>query len=286
MDTIKAYYQLVKPGIVYGNAVAAIGGFFLAARGNVSAVPFLGMLFGIMLVIASGCVFNNYMDRGIDKKMARTKNRALVKGDISGPNALVYATVLGLLGLALLFFVNNPLAAAIALFGHFAYVVFYGYMKRKTVHGTVAGSVSGAVPPVVGYVAVTNSLDIGALLLFLVLVCWQMPHFYAVSMFRAKDYVAAGIPVLSVVKGMRAAKLYILSYTIPFTIAALLLTVFGYTGITYFAVMALFGLWWFGTGIRSFHTAKDSAWAGKMFGISLYGLIIFSVMISIDWLLP
>lgn len=286
MQTMKAYYHLVKPGIMFGNAVAAIGGFFLAAQGTINVLTFLAMLTGLMFVIASGCVFNNFIDRNIDKKMARTKKRALAVGNIPTLHALVFASLLGVGGLGLLFFFTNPLTAAIALFGHVVYVVMYGIAKRRSVHGTVVGSFAGAVPPVVGYVAVTNQIDTAALLLFIILMLWQMPHFYAISMFRAKDYASAGIPVLSVVKDMHVTKIYILSYVAAFTVAAISLHMLGYVGYTYFVVMALFCVWWFAGGIRSFRKASDNAWAGKMFGLSLYGMILFSVMISVDWLLP
>ena len=284
--SVKTYYRLAKPGIVYGNAIAAIAGFLFASQGSPQLGLFLAMLVGISLVMASACVFNNYIDRDIDDAMARTKSRALVTGEISVRSALIYATVLGVVGTLLLVFFTNPLTAAVALFGHFAYVVVYGYAKRKTVHGTVVGSVSGAVPPVVGYVAVTNSIDIVAVLLFFILVLWQMPHFYAIAMYRLHDYKAAGIPVLPVVKGARRTKIEMLVYIVVFIGAASLLTVLGYAGYTYLAVMLLLGARWLQLGIQGFSAKNDALWARQLFKFSLYVLLGFCVAISLDAFLP
>jgi heme o synthase len=192
---MKKYYWLVKPGIIYGNALTAMAGFLLADRGRFDVVLFLAMLAGICLVMASGCVFNNVWDRQADSKMERTKNRALVTGEISTTNALAYGTVLGLIGFGLLYFYTNALTTLIAAIGFAFYVLVYTPLKHRTVYGTLLGAVAGAVPPVVGYCAVTNELDIGAWLLFLILVVWQMPHFYAIGINRFDDYKAAGIPI-------------------------------------------------------------------------------------------
>lgn len=284
--SVKTYYRLAKPGIVYGNAIAAIAGFLFASHGSPQLGLFLAMLVGVSLVMASACVFNNYIDRDIDDAMARTKSRALVTGEISVRSALIYATVLGVVGTLLLVFFTNPLTAAVALFGHFAYVVVYGYAKRKTVHGTVVGSVSGAVPPVVGYVAVTNSIDIVAVLLFLILVLWQMPHFYAIAMYRLHDYKAASIPVLPVVKGARRTKIEMLVYIVVFIGVASLLTLLGYAGYTYLAVVLLFGVWWLQLGVQGFSAEDDALWARQLFKFSLYVLLGFCAAISLDAFLP
>lgn len=283
---LKTYYHLTKPGIVYGNALTTIAAFLFASQWHVDVGTFVGALLGISLVIASACVFNNYIDRNIDKVMARTKKRALVSGAVSGQAALIYATVLGLIGAGVLYWYTNLLTLGVALFGFFAYVVVYGIGKRKTVHGTVIGSISGAVPPVVGYCAATNRFDAAAVLLFLILVCWQMPHFYAIAMYRRNDYAAAHIPVLSVVKGMHATKLYILVYILLFMVACGLLTVFGYTGYVYLIAMSLLSLYWLKKGAAGITAHHDIQWARNMFGLSLAILLAWSVLISLDRFLP
>lgn len=284
--TIQTYYRLTKPGIIYGNAITAIGGYLLASAFHIDAGQFLGMLAGLSLVIASGCVYNNYIDQDIDRVMARTKKRALVNGSVSGANALAYATVLGLLGFLSLGLYTNPVTLYSAMFGLFAYVVLYSIGKRKSVHGTVIGSLSGAVPPVVGYCAVTGSVDTAAVLLFLIMVCWQMPHFYAIAMYRKQDYAAAGLPVLPVKKSMAAAKRYILAYIAAFLAAASLLTVFGYTGYTYLVVMALASGYWLGLGLRVMQPPDNIRWARKMFGFSLLILLVWAAMLAAGPFLP
>src|SRR5262249_37725840 len=157
-------------------------------------------------------------DRNIDAKMERTKKRALVTGKVSPRNSLIFA--FSLLAVGLLFLLNtNALTLSIGIFAIYSYVVLYGIAKRKSVHGTLIGTIPGAASLVAGYVCATNNLDLGAFLLFLIMVSWQMPHFYAIAMYRFRDYKQAKIPVLPVVKGMKRTKLEILFYTFLFTIS-------------------------------------------------------------------
>ncbi len=243
------------------------------------------MAFGLSFVIASACVINNYIDRDIDSKMARTQKRALVKKTIPGKYALIYAAILGILGFSLLLFHTNILTAFIAFIGFFFYVVMYSFTKRSTIYGTMVGSISGAVPPVVGYCSVTNHIDVAAILLFFILVFWQMPHFYAIAIFRKEDYAAASIPVLPIKKGIFQAKLQMFLYIIAFIIASSLLTVFRYTGFVYLVVMVTLGLMWLGLAIRGFRINDDKKWARKMFFFSLVIILTFSVLLSFTALL-
>ncbi|MBX4205506.1 MAG: heme o synthase [Candidatus Doudnabacteria bacterium] len=279
----KKYYYLAKPGIVYGNLITAAAGFFLASQGHLSVVPLLAMLVGIALVMAAGCVFNNYYDRDIDRQMARTKNRALVVGDISNRNALMYGTILGVIGFCALYFFANKLTAGVALVGFVFYVFVYTPLKRKTIHGTILGSIPGAVPPVVGYCAVTSHLDLGALLMFAVLVFWQMPHFYSIAIYRHEDYSAAGIPTLPVKLGIPTTKIYIIFYIVLYIIAVVKLFTTQYTGVVYAIIMAPALMYWLALGIVGFRAKSDDRlWAKKMFRVSLLVLLVFSLSIPID----
>jgi protoheme IX farnesyltransferase len=282
----KDYYELSKPGIVYGNVMAAAAGFLLAARGHIVVLRLVSLVVGMALVIASACVCNNYIDRGLDTRMKRTKKRALVSGLISGRSALLYAFVLVVVGFALLISFTNALAVYVGLLGFFFYVVVYGIGKRATIHGTLIGTISGATPPLAGYVAASNHLDGGALLIFLIMVCWQMPHFYAIAMFRKDDYAAAGVPVWPVKKGLRSTKVQIVGYVIAFAITAAALSIFDYTGYTYLIVMLLISLYWLRLGMAGFKAPDDSRWARKMFGFSLVTLLVFCFMLSINSLVP
>jgi protoheme IX farnesyltransferase len=283
---LKAYYALTKPGIIYGNLLTAAAGFLLASRHHVDLWLLLATLAGTSLVIASGCVFNNYIDRDIDKKMARTKKRALVLKTIPAPGALLFAAIIGTAGFLILQVYTNALVVAIGLLGFIDYVILYGYAKRRSVYGTLVGSISGATPVLAGYCAARGHFDGGAAIVFLILATWQMPHFYAIAMYRYEDYKAAGIPVLPVVKGMQAAKTQILAYIIVFIIANSLLTICGYTGYIYLVVMVLLGLVWLGKGLRSFKDNNDSLWGRKMFLFSLIVILSTSAMLSVGARLP
>jgi heme o synthase len=282
----KAYLWLTKPGIIVGNIITATGGFMLASRTDIDWWLLAATLSGTALIIASGCVFNNYIDRHIDGKMVRTKNRALAKGKISALHALSYATVLGSLGFLLLAAFTNALTVWVGVIGLFFYVVVYGFWKRRSTLGPVIGSVSGAMPILAGYVAVTGGIDAGAVLVFLILVLWQMPHFYAIAMYRFNDYAAAGLPVLPVRKGAERTKLYILLYIAAFIAAASLLTTYSYTGVTYLLIVSTFGFMWLWEGIKGFKAKDNALWARDMFRFSLRVILIFSIMISVDALLP
>lgn len=285
-ETIKLYYKLAKPGIIYGNLLSAIAGFVLASQRNFDVGLLLATIAGTALVIGSGCVFNNYIDREIDSKMSRTKKRALPAGQIPLANALVYGSALGLLGFLILGLYTNLLTVAVGFVGIFFYVVVYGIAKRRTPWGTMIGSIPGATPAVAGYTAVTGVFDEAALLLFLILAIWQMPHFYTIAIFRLKDYQAAGLPVLAAVRGVKTTKMRIVAYIAAFTLVAPLLTLLNYTGYAYALIVAGLGIVWFWKGIQRLGSNDDVAWARKMFGFSLLVLLGLPLAVIVDLFLP
>jgi heme o synthase len=162
------------------------------------------------------------------------------------------------------------------------YLLLYAVAKRRSVYGTIVGSVAGALPITAGYTAVTGSFDVGALLLFLILALWQMPHFYAIAMFRLRDYRAADIPVLPAVDGLRAAKTQIVVYVVAFYAVVALLAALGYVGWVYLAVMTILSAMWLAKGLQGFRANDDERWARKMFGFSLIVLLAFSFLIATD----
>lgn len=284
---IKQYLQVTKPGIIFGNLISVVGGFLLASKGVIDYPLFLATLFGVSLVVASGCVFNNYIDRDIDRIMERTKNRVLVKGLIDPKVSLIYASILGIAGMLLLYVGANPLAMWLAVIGFVIYVGVYSlYMKRKSVYGTLIGSLSGAAPPVIGYCAVTGQFDMGALILLLIFNLWQMPHSYAIAIFRFKDYQAANIPVLPVIKGISVTKNHITLYILAFMVATLMLTLSGYAGYKYLVVAAAVSVWWLGMALRGYKATNDSVWARKLFVFSIIAITSLSVMMSVDFNVP
>jgi len=283
---IKAYYRLTKPGIIYGNIMTAAAGFLLGAHGTIGFIRMLAVLTGTALVIASACVINNYIDRDIDAKMARTKKRALVSGQISGTHALLYAAVLGAAGMAILISLTNTPTVLIGLVGFIDYVLLYTWSKRHTKFSTLIGSISGATPIAAGYVAATGTIDTGALLLFAIMAMWQMPHFYAISLFRQDDYTAANIPVLPIVEGVRRTKIQIALYVAAFGLAAVTLTLCNVTGYTFLAIMGTLSALWLWRGVQGFATTDDKRWARKMFFLSLVILLAMSILLSVDTWLP
>ena len=282
--SLKHFIQITKPGIIFGNVLSVAGGFFLASKGDIDFVVFLAAVIGTSLVVASGCVFNNCIDRDIDQRMERTRNRVLVQGLVSMKLALLYATVLGAAGVGLLYTYANPLAALLGVIGFVVYVGFYSlYFKRKSVHGTLIGSLSGAMPPVIGYCAVTNSFDFAALTLLVMFSLWQMPHSYAIAIFRFNDYSAAKIPVLPVARGILVTKRHILLYILAFLVATLMLTVGGYAGLNYLAVAAGMGMYWLYMAWKGYKAADDTVWARKLFVFSIFTITALSVMMSVDF---
>jgi heme o synthase len=192
---LRDYYQLAKPGIVYGNLLTTLAAFLFASKWHFLTLPFLAVVLGMALVIASACVCNNYLDRDIDAKMARTKKRPLVSGAISPHAALAYAAALAIVGFTLLYICVNALTALVALAGFIIYVCVYTPLKPQSSVALYVGAVAGAAPVVAGYTAAAGKLDLTAFFLFAFLFIWQLPHFWAIAVYRYDEYAAAGVPL-------------------------------------------------------------------------------------------
>ncbi len=286
---IKIWFSLIKPSIIFGNLITAAGGFFLASHGHLDPLTCFAMLIGIALVMASGCVFNNYIDQDIDALMERTKNRALVQGQISSHAALSYAFILGSLGFTILLLHTNIWTTGIAAFAFCMYVIAYSlWFKRHSVWGTLIGGFSGAAPPLIGYSAARHHIDLGAMILFIMLLLWQMPHAYSLAIFRAKDYTKAAIPLLPLTQGIPVGKIHILIYIFGFICASSLLTLFGYTHYLYLISTLGMGAWWLiiaysGFSITSHQQDALCAWGKKVFSFSIMTIIVLSLMMAIDF---
>ncbi|PLK58394.1 protoheme IX farnesyltransferase [Candidatus Palibaumannia cicadellinicola] len=285
---IKQYLHVIKPVIVLSNVITFIGGFLLASntsKTEINYLIFFATLIGVSLVVASGCVFNNFIDRDIDRKMERTKNRTLAKRLLPITNCLIYATILGITGIILLYISANLLAMWLAVIGFIVYVGFYSmYMKRRYVYSTMIGSLAGAVPPVIGYCVVSNKFDTGALILLLIFSIWQMPHSYAIAIFRLKDYETASIPVFPIKRGIAVTKNHITLYIIGFMFTTIMLFYSGYaTSYQYLIVMTLVNIWWLLIALQGYKYANnDQVWARQLFILSIIAIISLSVMMSVD----
>lgn len=192
---INDYLTLAKWRLGLGNLLAAAAGFALGAALPFNWPLFAATLIGLYFIIGSAAAFNNYFDMDIDARMARTRDRALPAGRLSPSQALVFGFALLIAGTALLWWYTNALALGTALTGFVFYVCLYTPLKRATPHTLWVGAVSGAMPPVVGYAAAAGTIDMYALALFAALYLWQLPHAFAISVYRFKEYENAGIPL-------------------------------------------------------------------------------------------
>ena len=284
---LKKYLFLTKPGILFGNFITTLGGFFLAAQGHVDFLLLILTLLGTTLVVASGCVINNVIDQDIDHKMQRTQNRALVKKTISPSVALVYASVLGVIGFSILWFGVNPYSFLFAVIGFVVYVGFYSlWSKRTTIHQTVIGSISGASPPVIGYVAVTNEFDVAALLIFLAYGLWQMPHSWAIAIYRFDDYKNAGIPILPVARSIFRTKVECVIYIVLFAAVLNGLYCFGYTNVFFLITFNALTAYWLYLSLIGFKAENDLIWAKRFFLYSVILITLLSVSFSFTYHSP
>jgi heme o synthase len=283
--TWRDYVEMTKPGITMSNMMTAFAALWLASYGYPNWKLAILTMIGIALVIMSGATLNNFYDRDLDKKMKRTQNRAVATGRISARSALLIGIGLLLAGLAVLAIFANPLAAVWGLVGHIFYVLIYTPLKRVTTLNTVIGGISGAAPPVIGWVAVTGTMDYAAWLLFLILFLWQPPHFLALAMIKTEEYRAGNLPMLPVVKGFAETKRQMFLWASVLFPASMLLFIHGSVGYVYLAVMGIMGLIYMVLLYKGFHTKnveEDLVWAKKLFGYSILYLTVFCAVIVIS----
>ena len=280
---MRKYLEFIKPGIIFGNGIAVVAGYFLGSQGSFDGLLFAYTMVGISLVIASGGAWNNVIDRDIDAVMERTQKRVLVRGLIPLVWAGVIASLLGILGLVILAYGTNALAVTVASGGWLIYVGLYTiWLKRSSIHGTLIGSLSGAVPPAVGYCAVANRFDLPIILLVLAMCFWQMPHSYAIGIYRETDFRAARIPLFPLIKSALLTKMNMLFYAVGFVVFALLLTGFGYTGMVYGLVIGTAGFLWIGLIVAGFWANNDAVWARKVFITSILLVTLLSLCITLN----
>ncbi|MEK4512648.1 heme o synthase [Paenibacillus sp. FSL K6-2524] len=281
--TWKDFVVLTKPGILRSNMIAVFAGFWLASHWDLQYGKLIMTLLGTMLVMASSCVFNNYFDRELDTKMERTKNRALPTGKMSPKTVLWYAVILGIAGLAVLFGFSGILAGLFGIVGMLVYVVVYTlWLKRSSTWSTSVGAISGAMPPVIGYVAVTGTVDLGAILLFAMLFLWQPPHFWALGIRRVEEYRAAGYPLLPVVKGIPRTKLQMLPYLVLLIPIPILMYLYDYTGMWFLVIGEILSLAWLFMALKGIRSQDSDAWAKKVFLFSINYLTINLIVIILD----
>jgi heme o synthase len=277
-----AYYELTKPGITLMVVVSAAAGFWLALPTHAAflehALRFIATLSGIALVSAGSCVLNHVIEHTHDSVMKRTMFRPIPSGKISPVQAARFGIVLAAIGLLVLLAVQ-PLTAALAAITVILYLAVYTPMKRVTHFSTLVGGIPGALPPLGGYVTVSGSITVEAVVLFMILFLWQMPHFLSLAWMYRKDYERGGFPMLTVhdEAGMVVAK-HIVSYTILLLLFSLLLTLYGATGLLYFISAALLGGVFVFMGLRFMHSRSNTRARGVLLTSYFYLLALLTLM--------
>ena len=232
----RRYLELTKPRVVALITFTAIVGTLLSSPGAPPLDALVWGNLGIALAAACAATINHVLDRRIDEQMARTQARPLPTRALSERNALTFAALLGVAAMAVLAFLVNLLTAVLTFASLIGYAVIYTvWLKRATPQNSVIGGAAGAAPPVLGWAAVTNSIDPNALLLALIIFVWTPPHFWALAIARREDYARAGIPMLPVTHGVAYTRLQVLLYTVLLTVVTLLPYVTGMSGLLYLA---------------------------------------------------
>jgi protoheme IX farnesyltransferase len=285
-ERARHYYELCKPRVVMLITFTAIVGMFLATPGMVPLeVLTLGSL-GITLMAASAAAINQLLDRHVDARMARTCGRPLVTGTLTVAESLAFAATLGAIGFVVLVLWINPLTAWLTLATLVGYAGVYTlYLKRATPQNIVIGGAAGAAPPVLGWAAVTGTVDPHALLLFLIIFTWTPPHFWALAIDRRDEYAKVDIPMLPVTHGIEFTRLQVLLYTVLLLAVSVLPFVFGMSGWLYFAGALALGGVFIAYAVR-LRFRPVPGLPMKTFGYSIVYLIgIFSLLL-VDHYLP
>jgi protoheme IX farnesyltransferase len=236
---------------------------------------------GLALACGGASALNHLIDRDIDQEMTRTASRPVASGRVAAPRALEFGLALSAGSFVLLSALVNPLTAAVALAGNLFYVIVYTrWLKRSTVQNIVIGGAAGAVPPLVGWAAATGRLSMGALVLFVIVFVWTPPHFWALAMLIKRDYAAAGVPMLPVVRGDRAAARQILVYSIGLVAVTALPTIAGIAGLLYLAVAAAAGAWFVWLAWRLEREPVPRR-AGALFHYSMIYLAVLFVAMAV-----
>lgn len=281
------YYELTKPGVVALMVFTAVVGQLLASPG---AIPWMALTVGntgIALAAGSAAAINHLVDRRIDARMKRTEGRPLPTGGLRTGHASLFAGILGVTGLSLLYFLVNPLTAWLTFGSLIGYAFIYTlFLKRATPQNIVIGGAAGAAPPVLGWVAVTGSIDAHALLLFLIIFTWTPPHFWALAIHRREEYASVDIPMLPVTHGDRFTRWQILFYTVLLVGVTLLPFATGMSGPIYLAGALILGAryLWFGYALLA--RPDDRSLPMKSFGFSIVYLMALFAVLLVDAYLP
>ncbi len=276
------YLMLCKPRVVYLIVFTAVVGMFLATPAWPPLNALVAGTLGIGLAASSAAAINHLLDQRIDAVMARTRNRPLPRGQLRPAQVLWFALILCVVSMILLLVWVNSLTAMLTFFSLVGYAIIYTvWLKRATPQNIVIGGAAGAAPPVLGWTAVTGSLDPNALILFLIIYAWTPPHFWALAIHRRRDYAAANIPMLPVTHGVQFTRWHILFYTILLVIVTILPYLTGMSGLPYLAGVTVLniGFLWYALRMLS---GKDERLPMQTFGYSIIYLMLLFAFLLVD----
>ncbi len=278
-SVLKDYLVLTKPGIVLLVLITTLTGMYLAKRGFPNSWLVFWTLLGTGLASAGSAVLNHFFDKDIDALMNRTKDRPLPSGSINPRNAFIFGITLIILSMFILSYKVNLLTTFFVFLASFFYVVVYTLaLKRKSPLATEIGGVSGALPPVIGYAAVKNSIGFEALILFLIMFMWQPPHFWVLAIKYAQDYKQAGIPTLPVSKGILHTKVKTLIYTASLLPLSLLPFFYGISGHVYFVSALVLSSIYLILTLKFVFSKKPNGMFIFFYSV-LYIALLFSIMV-------
>ncbi len=278
-SVLKDYLVLTKPGIVLLVLITTLTGMYLAKRGFPNSWLVFWTLLGTGLASAGSAVLNHFFDKDIDALMNRTKDRPLPSGSINPRNAFIFGIALIILSMFILSYKVNLLTTFFVFLASFFYVVVYTLaLKRKSPLATEIGGVSGALPPVIGYAAVKNSIGFEALILFLIMFMWQPPHFWVLAIKYAQDYKQAGIPTLPVSKGILHTKVKTLIYTASLLPLSLLPFFYGISGHVYFVSALVLSSIYLILTLKFVFSKKPNGMFIFFYSV-LYIALLFSIMV-------
>ncbi|MFT5842977.1 MAG: protoheme IX farnesyltransferase [Pseudohongiellaceae bacterium] len=276
------FYEMCKPRVVMLMILTSLVGMFLAVPGMVPLdVLILGNL-GIALVAGSGAVVNHLIDRKIDIIMKRTHNRPVAQGRVEPKQAALFAIVIGVAGMAILLLWVNPLSAWLTLASFVGYAFIYtGYLKHATPQNIVIGGLSGAMPPLLGWSAVTGTIDGGALILVLIIFAWTPPHFWALAIHRKDEYAKSGVPMLPVTHGEHVTKVHIIVYTLMLVVVSVFPFFSGMSGLLYLVSALALGAGFIGwSGLLMFKPKPSTPMDTFRYSILYLALLFIALVVD------
>lgn len=283
----RQFLDLTKPRVTLLAVFCAVIGMFLATPGMVEPALLLAGAAGIWILAGAAFAVNCLIEQRIDAQMARTRARPMARGELSSTQALIFAVVLGVTGSAILWFFVNPLTMWLTIATFFGYAFIYTVLlKPTTPQNIVIGGLSGAMPPLLGWTAVTGDVGPEAVLLVLIIFVWTPPHFWALALYRVEDYKRSGLPMLPVTHGSEFTRLHIFLYTILLTATTALPFVIRMSGLTYLIVALGLGMGFMAHAWKLYRNYSD-AQARKTFMFSLWYLAaLFAALLVDHYLYP